>query len=381
MFALVGIAQQSLAQSYINNSTTLQAGANFNIAGTAQSNTLKTFAGTSATGTAHFHLYNGDGNVAANLRWTQAFISEEGANNAGSDFRLFRYSNTGTFLGFGLAIERATGNVTVGNLTSTWLNFNPVGLAAPTFTTRSAGSKITLWNAPVNATTAGWDIGMEDSHIWFGVPAPLNTQGFKFYAGISQVGRLDGFGALDLGGQGRFKGWYTANGTGMAAELGVTAANIASLIGFDRTTGATKYIPLQLAGGTTSTNQTVLLLNEKGATIAPGNTAVNPQTALSVNGLITARQVKVTQTGWADYIFHKDYQLPTLAEVEKYVNTHQHLEGIPSAAEVEKDGVDVGEMNKKLLAKIEELTLYLIEQNKKIAALEEWKMRQEKKGK
>jgi hypothetical protein len=105
----------------------------------------------------------------------------------------------------------------------------------------------------------------------------------------------------------------------------------------------------------------------------------NPQSELSVNGTITSKRVKVIQTGWADYVFHNDYPLPPLSAVEKYVTTHQHLEGIPSAAEVEKEGIDVGEMNKKLLAKIEELTLYVIEQNKKITALEEWKAKQEKK--
>ncbi|HEY9258726.1 hypothetical protein [Chitinophaga sp.] len=276
----------------------------------------------------------------------------------------------------------ANGLVTMGyglklnNPASNNLSFNMVGLAGPTFTTRSVGSKIVLWDAPLSASVSGWDIGMDSSHMWFGVAAPLNTQGFRFYGGTTQIGRIDGFGATDWAGQGRFKGWYTANGTGMAAEIGISNGR-AVLIGYDRTSGATKYLPVLLSGGTTNSNQTNLIINDIGVGIG----TLNPQSKLAVNGTITATQVKVTQTGWADYVFHKNYQLPTLPEVEKYVATHQHLEGIPSAAEVEKEGIDLGEMNKKLLAKVEELTLYLIEQNKKIAALEDWKMQQEKEKK
>lgn len=212
--------------------------------------------------------------------------------------------------------------------------------------------------------------------MWFSVNTKNVINGFKFYAGTDQIGRIDGFGATDWEGQGRFKGWYNANGTGMAAEIGVQTGR-ATLIGYDRTPGATRYMPLLLRGGTTNANPTDLFITDSGVGIG----TLTPKSTLAVNGTITAKRIKVTQTDWADYVFHKDYQLPPLAAVENYVNKHQHLEGIPSAAEVEKEGIDVGEMNKKLLAKVEELTLYLIEQNKKIAALEEWKKQQETKEK
>lgn len=91
---------------------------------------------------------------------------------------------------------------------------------------------------------------------------------------------------------------------------------------------------------------------------------------LAVEGSIGARRVKVNQTGWADFVFSPDYKLPALDEVEKYINENQHLPEIPSAAEVQKEGLDLGEMNKKLLQKVEELTLYLIEQQKVISALQ-----------
>lgn len=86
---------------------------------------------------------------------------------------------------------------------------------------------------------------------------------------------------------------------------------------------------------------------------------------LSVNGAVRAHRVKVYTT-WADFVFEEGYQLPTLEEVEQHINEKGHLKDIPSAEEVEKNGIELGEMNKLLLQKIEELTLYLIEVNKEL---------------
>ena len=91
---------------------------------------------------------------------------------------------------------------------------------------------------------------------------------------------------------------------------------------------------------------------------------------LAVNGNIKAREVKVTLAGWSDFVFEDDYDLPTLEEVEKYIKTHRHLPEIPSAKEVEENGVELGKMDSKLLQKIEELTLYIIDQEKRIRKLE-----------
>lgn len=81
---------------------------------------------------------------------------------------------------------------------------------------------------------------------------------------------------------------------------------------------------------------------------------------LAVNGNIRAKEIKV-ETDWADYVFEANYNLPTLEEVEKHIKEKGHLINIPSAAEVEANGIELGEMNKLLLEKIEELTLYILE--------------------
>ena len=87
---------------------------------------------------------------------------------------------------------------------------------------------------------------------------------------------------------------------------------------------------------------------------------------LAVNGSVGAREVKVELTNWSDFVFYKDYKLPTLEAVEMHIKEKGHLKDIPSAKDVEEDGIYLGEMNAKLLQKIEELTLYTIQQEKKL---------------
>ncbi len=92
---------------------------------------------------------------------------------------------------------------------------------------------------------------------------------------------------------------------------------------------------------------------------------------LTVNGAIHAKEVRVDLTGsLADFVFTPTYKLMPLNQVEQYVKTNSHLPEIPSAAEVSKNGMNMGEMQNKLLQKVEELTLYVIEQQKRIEQLE-----------
>lgn len=87
---------------------------------------------------------------------------------------------------------------------------------------------------------------------------------------------------------------------------------------------------------------------------------------LDINGTIRSKEVKIEATGWSDFVFDENYNLPSLSEVESHIKENKHLPNIPSEKEVLKDGINVVEMQAKLLQKIEELTLYVIEQDKKI---------------
>lgn len=97
------------------------------------------------------------------------------------------------------------------------------------------------------------------------------------------------------------------------------------------------------------------------------NTAT-PREHLSVNGKIRAKEIKLELINWPDYVFDENYHSLSLHELEQFIKLNKHLPGIPSAKEVALDGVDMGVLNKNLLQKIEELTLHLIEQHKKIEA-------------
>lgn len=115
-----------------------------------------------------------------------------------------------------------------------------------------------------------------------------------------------------------------------------------------------------------NSNQFVLQTN---GNVAIGTEVVPTDFKLGVAGKIIAEELKVQlRTGgvWPDYVFANDYQLPSLKEVEQQIKEKGHLENIPSACEVQENGIEVGEMNRLLLEKVEELTLYTIDQQKQL---------------
>ncbi len=114
-------------------------------------------------------------------------------------------------------------------------------------------------------------------------------------------------------------------------------------------------------------------VDQNGNVYIPGNVGIgtmNPTYPLSVNGTIEAKEV-IVQTGWSDFVFSPSYRLAPLSEVETVIKAAGHLPGIPSQAEVSAKGVNVGDMQAKLLEKVEELTLYVIAQDKRIQKIEE----------
>lgn len=110
-----------------------------------------------------------------------------------------------------------------------------------------------------------------------------------------------------------------------------------------------------------------LLIQANTGRVGIGTTSLNDVNyKLFVESGIRTRKVKVDLASWADYVFYPDYKLPTLKEVEQFIKQHKHLPEIPSAEEVKKEGLDLGDNQAMLLKKIEELTLYAIEQDKKL---------------
>ncbi|PRD44965.1 hypothetical protein C5745_18855 [Sphingobacterium haloxyli] len=105
---------------------------------------------------------------------------------------------------------------------------------------------------------------------------------------------------------------------------------------------------------------------------------IDPKAKLAVDGNILAKEIKVkTDITVPDYVFEETYNLPTLSSIENYVKEHKHLPEIPSAKDIESDGLDLAEMNLLLLKKVEELTLHLIEKDKQVNELSERVLRLE----
>ncbi len=123
---------------------------------------------------------------------------------------------------------------------------------------------------------------------------------------------------------------------------------------------------------------TIMQLNDGSGNVravfkSNGNVGIgttNPTYKLAVTGTIGCGELIVEDvTGWADFVFEDNYNLMSLKDLDRYIKINKHLPEIPTTAEVEENGISVGEMNAKLLQKIEELTLYTIQQQEVIEAL------------
>lgn len=152
--------------------------------------------------------------------------------------------------------------------------------------------------------------------------------------------------------------WQTASGGGSSgwAFGGNTVSTLKSL-------GTTDNLDLPII-----TNNT-----ERMRIGANGNVGIgtsNPQAKLAVKGTVFAEKVKVTlaPTDWPDYVFDSTYRLAPLSEIEKFIRVNRHLPDVPSARVVAANGVDIGDNQAMLLKKIEELTLYIIDQDRKSSA-------------
>jgi len=154
------------------------------------------------------------------------------------------------------------------------------------------------------------------------------------------------------------------NTSGYKAAVGLSSGTLTL-----QSTGNSNGIAnIQFFTGDSNSPLSAMLIDKSG-NVGIGTTT--PQYTLAVNGTIGTKEVKVTNTGWSDYVFKPDYRLKPLNEVGAYIKEHGHLPEIPSEKEVSEKGVSLGEMQAKLLAKIEELTLHMIQADERNNRLEQ----------
>ncbi|SNR81549.1 hypothetical protein [Flavobacterium sp. ov086] len=217
------------------------------------------------------------------------------------------------------------------------------------------------------------------SMFWFSIDDRADNQRFRSYA---ETGGYGGFEINDSKQRNVFKvsEETTTDGCNFS-HISFPQANTKLIIGtsYESLTSDenVKYKLIIKAGKCGAT-----FLDGSGSAFIEGNTVVMGNIGigssnftdgatiykLSVKGKIRADEVKVYNT-WADYVFEPAYELPSLKEVESYIKKNGHLQNVPSTKEITENGLELGEMAKIQQEKIEELTLYLIQQNKEIEEL------------
>lgn len=152
--------------------------------------------------------------------------------------------------------------------------------------------------------------------------------------------------------------------------LGSYAATYPKIIQTGWNAGVGDFTQFYVSGNSSADNSLPKLTVIQNGNVGIGTTT--PDKKLTVNGEIHAKEIIVDlNIPHPDYVFSEDYELKSLEEVENHIKTNGYLEGIPNADHVKENGLSLGELNTKLLEKVEELTLYMIQQNKETTDLKE----------
>ena len=253
--------------------------------------------------------------------------------------------------------------------------------------TGNPNAYLTLWASEPNASYTGVGIGNNIRNFYNGVSFQrINTQ-----RGASYIRLLENAVQVNLvpeNGTGKEIMYLGADGASVSGSVNASNGHLytakstneggALIIANPSKTGA-QFSTWNIYNMTGPYTNSLQFWN-----YSADGTQSNPRLKISDDGNMAlygkfeAKEVKVTTTPTADFVFAENYNLPKLEEVEKHIKEKKHLPEIASAAEMEKEGVNVGDFQIQLLQKIEELTLYSIEQNKKINLLMEENIRQSK---
>lgn len=249
-----------------------------------------------------------------------------------------------------------------------------------------------------NNNTGNVGIGTNIPTSKLSIQTPINSAGWTHTGGADSIILSEAIGGvsavigtntnhifrLSAGGVGRMSIWPNGEivvGDNSASSFGrFTVRTSNNSFGISHTSNEGNILATNIGGtsagiGTfTHTNMRIFAngLSRIFIAEATGNVGIgtdNPTYKLSVLGNIRSTEV-VVETGWADYVFDTKYKLLPIVQLEKFIQQNKHLPNIPSAKEVEENGLHLGDTQKRMMEKIEELTLYIIQLNKRIEKLE-----------
>jgi hypothetical protein len=306
------------------------------------------------------------GNGGKSISLDQSFY---GTLNSAFNFYRGR-SFTGGYMSFatGTGVERMTidnnGNVGIGTAAPT-ARLHIVGLTRQALWI-SDGSERYLSIGQGTGAAIIDPIGSGAMYLGYDSPSDI------YFGGSSANGIWKGNGNVGIGTINPISKFQISGGNASQMTLGSNTGILFSVVkndeGYGMYAGVSGSGDTWIQAGRTSSPMAYNLnLQASGGNVGIGTTS--PSEKLSVNGNIKAQKLIITQNGWADYVFKTSYKLRPLNEVELFIKANQHLPDVPSEKEISNNGVDVGDAQAILLKKIEELTLYILEQNKKIGEL------------
>lgn len=258
----------------------------------------------------------------------------------------------------------------VENATEVYNNTHNIGIG-----TSAPSTKLTILGNENDGTTAALRIGTPGTPPFFSDWNAMLLDGNE----IDVVHATLGESSLDL--QENSAGNVTLVKGGGKVGIGMEPSSKLTILGPDND-GIVAGLEIRSIGG-----EQVMLIDGNEIDALTGNLHLNANSgrpmsigtlqvangyALTVKGKVMAEEMRVQlQANWPDYVFAGDYDLMPLKELANYIDTHSHLPNIPSARIAEDQGIELGEMNRRLLEKVEELTLYILQQQREIDELRE----------
>ncbi|MCC8427252.1 tail fiber protein [Mucilaginibacter sp. UR6-11] len=201
-----------------------------------------------------------------------------------------------------------------------------------------------------------------------GLSSSISLSSFGQYYGGTAPFNLIESGSTALGGGSNMVNLYNGSGSTETVFYTLTLDGNSSIPTYYNNPTAISGIPV----GHTVVFGSINAAIEAAGIYSSGNVGIGtktPDAKLAVKGTIHTQEVKVDMTGWSDFVFDKTYALPTLSYVKSYIGQNHHLPEMPAEADVMKNGINLGEMVKLQMKKIEELTLYAIDQKEEIQML------------